>query len=249
VKEAILNHDTDYIKDLARKQAEEGADYLDVNVATGQDWEQEVKDMEWIVQEVQSVVEKPLSIDTADYRVMEAGLKVHQGQPILNSASAEPGRQDPMLELAAKYDGRVVVLPVQENIPETAAERLKLCESLFKKAQEYKIDSEKLYFDALVLPLSVNHKNPSITLETIRLIKEQQWQTTVGLSNVSYGLPNRGILNRSFLNSAMTMGLDSVFLNPLHKGTMAAFLATQAILGRDQMCMNYLKAYREGKFS
>jgi len=202
--------------------------------------------MEWIVKEVQSVVDKPLAIDTTDYNVMEAGLKVHQGKPLLNSVSAESGRQEPFLELAAKYEGQIVVLPVKENIPETADERVKLCSEIKERASEYNINTESIYFDALVLPLSTNHKNPSVTLETIRQIAEKGWQSTVGLSNISFGLPNRSILNRAFLISAMTLGLNSVFLNPLDKRTMGALHATDAILGNDQMCMNYLKAYRQG---
>lgn len=224
-------------------------DYLDVNVATGEDWEQEVRDMKWIVEVVQKAVDKPLAIDTADYRVLEAGLQAHRGKPLLNSVTAEPGRQDPFLKLAAEYGGKVVVLPVREKIPDTAEERLKICGEILEKAAEYNIDTGDVYFDALVLPLSVNHKNPSVTLETIRQIKDRGWQSTIGLSNVSYGLPNRGVLNRTFLISAMTSGLDSAFLNPLDKGIMGAFLTQQALLGRDEMCMNYLKAHRRGQFN
>ncbi len=228
---------------------EKGADYLDVNVATGQGWHQEVKDMKWIVEEVQHAVDKPLSIDTADYRVMEAGLQVHRGMPFINSVTAEPDRQEAVLELAAKYGGKLVILPVRENIPPNADERFDLCGEIQKHAYKFGIDRDNIYFDALVLPLSVNNKNPQITLETMRLIKGAGWQTALGLSNISYGLPQRRILNRTFLVSAMTLGLDAVFLNPLEQGIMGTISAGKALLGEDEMCMNYLKAYRQGKLS
>ncbi|MBE0465947.1 MAG: dihydropteroate synthase [Candidatus Desulforudis sp.] len=247
VREAVLNRDQDFVKDLAVKQVAQGAHYLDVNAATGKEAVQEAGDMEWLVQTIQAVVDVPLAIDTTDRAVLEAGLKVHRGRALLNSVSAEVGRLEPFLELAAAYRCPVIALPIREGIPESAAGRLKVCSEILERSVAFGLSRDEIYFDALVLPLSVGHTNPSVALETIRAVKQMDGRTVVGLSNVSYGLPRRDLLNRSFVLLALQAGLDAAILNPLDGELMATVLAGQALLGRDEMCMVYLRAYRKGK--
>jgi len=249
VKEAVINHDDQFIKDLARQQAEAGADYIDVNVATGHG-DREASDMEWAAKLIEEVVDIPLAIDSSDPGAMEAGLKTcSKNTPMLNSVSAEPGRLDPFLSLAATYNTPVVALPIKDSgIPPSAEERLEVCKFITEEAAKRNIQPENIYFDPLVLPLGVDSENPSITMDTIRKIKQEinGAKTLVGLSNVSYGLPNRKLLNQIFLALCIQAGLDAALLNPNDRSTMAVLKATEALTGRDAMCMNYLRAYRQG---
>lgn len=248
VREAIINHNEKFIQDLARQQAEAGADYIDVNVATGHG-NREPADMEWAVELIQQVVDLPLAIDSTNREAMEIGLKTCRKTPMLNSVSAEPGRLEPFLDLAAKYKTPVVALPIKNSgIPPSAGERLEVCKLITEEAAARNIAAENIYFDPLVLPLGVDSANPSITLETIRKVKNEipGAKTLVGLSNVSYGLPQRKLLNRIFLVLCDQAGLDAALLNPADRQIMAVLKAAEALLGKDNMCMKYLRAYRQG---
>lgn len=251
VKEAVINHDREFIQDLARQQAGTGADYIDVNVATGYG-DREPEDMEWAVKLIQKTVDLPLAIDSTNREAMEAGLKTcTKDTPLLNSVSAEPGRLEPFLDLAAKYKTPVVALPIKDSgIPPSAEKRLEVCKLIAEEAAKRNIAPENIYFDPLVLPLGVDSSNPSITMDTIRKIKSEipGAKTLVGLSNVSYGLPNRKLLNQIFLALCAQAGLDAALLNPTDRSTMAVLKAAEALLGKDDMCINYLKAYRQGLF-
>lgn len=249
VKEAILNQNKEFIQDLARRQAEAGADYIDVNVATG-NADQEPADMEWAVEAVQEMTDRPLAIDSTNPEAMEVGLQKHKnGKPLLNSVSAEPGRLEPFLNLAQKYGTFLVALPIKDSgIPSRAEERIEVCKLIAQEAAQRGIKAEDIYFDPLVLPLGVDTKNPPTTLETISQVKSEipGANTLVGLSNVSYGLPQRKLLNQIFLALCIQVGLDAALLDPTDKRTMAVLRATEALLGKDEMCMNYLRAYRKG---
>lgn len=255
-REIIENRDVAALQDLARRQVEGGADFLDINVAAGSgNSTREAEDMKWAVRVVWEAAQRPLVIDTADQVVLGAGLGAYReiagndSVPMINSVTAESDRLRPFLELAAEYEALVIALPIDEKgIPPTASGRMEICRKIVGFAGEFGVDSQKLYFDPLVLPVSVDSSNAATTLETLKGITEMQGvKSTMGLSNISFGLPHRALLNRVFLAMALQVGLDSVILNPLDSELMATVRAGEVLCGKDEMCQKYLKAYRKGK--
>lgn len=249
MREAVLNHDRPVIQELAASQAQAGADYLDVNVAAGLgDVQQEAADMKWAVGVIREVTDKPLAIDTTDPTVLEQGLEAAGPRAVVNSISLESNRAEPFLKLAARYAALAIVLPVSDaGVPQEPEERLANCRELLAAAQRAGIDAGRLYFDPLVLPLSVNPAYGRAALEALAGIRRQGWQTTLGLSNISYGLPARKVLNRAFLAMAAGAGLDSVILDPLDRELRAGLVASLTLAGEDPMCAGYLRAYRRGE--
>ena len=250
VKEAVVNKDAAFLQDLARQQDEAGAHYIDVNVATGKGkQEEEVENMDWAVKLIREVSQKPLSIDTTSREVLVAGLKAHGPGAMINSVSAEEGRLEPFLELAREYDCLVIALPAADvGIPKDAKTRLEVGGKILEAAQKEGFSPESLFFDPLVLPLGVDDKSGEITLNALRLFKDELGvKTTIGLSNISHGLPQRKLLNRTFLTLAMREGLDSALMDPLDKAVMSSLLATRAFMGKDSYCGRYLRAYRSGR--
>lgn len=248
VREAIVNKDTDYLQQLAHRQDEAGAHYIDVNVATGRGLEIETEDMEWAVTVITEVSKKPLVIDTSCPEVLEAGLATYGNGAMINSISAEEGRLTPFIRLALKYESQAIVLPIgEEGIPKDASARMQVGKIIMEAARKEGMPADKLYFDPLAMPLSVNSDSGAVALELITAFKEEFGaNTTVGLSNISYGMPQRRLLNRTFLTLAMYAGLDSAIMDPLDKGVMSSYYAATASLGLDTFCINFLQAYRRG---
>jgi len=249
VGKALLNHDENFFKDLAARQVASGAHYIDVSVASGKaDKNQEIKNMEWAVKTIQEEVDKPLAIDTTDPDILKAGLKNHKGQAMINSISYESlDRLTAFLELAKEYQAKLVALPTTDKgIPPTAEERVDVCMYIIGEARKYGIDMEDIYFDPLVLPISVDVNNSVTALDTLKKIKSlsPRTRTTLGLSNVSFGMPNRDVLNKSFLLLALKY-LDSAILNPLDEGMMSFLTAGGALLGDEKMRADYLRAFRK----
>lgn len=250
IKEAVENRDVAYIQQVAKEQVEAGANYVDINCGTMVFNEVEV--MEWLVNTVQEVVQAPLCIDTPNPVAMEAGLNLCKyGQPMINSISDEKERFAQVLPLVLKYKAKVVALCMDDTgIPETAHDRIRVADSLYTKLTAVGVADEDIYFDPLVKPVSSVETAGLEVLDTIKLIKEKYPQVhfTCGLSNVSYGLPNRKILNRLFVVQTMTVGMDGYILNPTDKEMMGAIYSSLALLGQDAYCMNYLSAHRKGLF-
>ncbi len=249
VKKAILDKNDVFIKELACKQAEAGADYIDVNVATGVGKQEiEIENMEWVVKQIKSVCDKPLAIDTTSRDVLEAGLRAHGPGAMVNSISAEDGRLYPFLELARDFDCVAVALPVQDSgIPKDVSLRIDIAASIIEAARQENFPVENLLFDPLVIPLGVDDKSTVITLKTLRSLKDVlKVKTVMGLTNISHGLPERSLLNRTFLTMAIEEGLDAVIISPLCNKVMSSLLAAEAFKGNDPFCGNYLKAYRQG---
>jgi 5-methyltetrahydrofolate--homocysteine methyltransferase len=222
---------------------------LDVCVSTGEGDESiEAKNMAWAIKTIQEVVDIPLSIDTTSEVALQAGLEVHRGEAVINSVSAEKKRLRPFLEISARHRGPVVALPVTDNgIPASVEERLKTCRMIVEKAAAAGVAAERLFFDPLVVPLAVDHNNPMTALETLRGIKQIPGvKSIMGVSNVSFGLPRRDLINRTFLVLAAREGLDAALINPLDGEMTSSLLAAKALLGRDEMCRQFLKAYRRG---
>ena len=250
IKEAVAKKDANYIKQVAREQFEAGANYIDVNCGTMVNNEVEV--MEWLVNTVQEAVEAPLSIDSPDPKVIEAGLKlVKNCQPMINSISDEKERFNRLLPLVVKYNAKIVALCMDDTgMPNTGEDRVRVAKSLYQKLTEAGVPEDNIYFDPLVKPISAVEKAGVEVLESIKYIKTlyPNVHFTCGLSNVSYGLPNRKVLNRLFVVQTMTMGMDGYILNPNDKEMMGVIYAAQALLGQDSYCMNYLTAHRKGLY-
>lgn len=250
IKEAVAKKDANYIKQVAREQFEAGANYIDVNCGTMVNNEVEV--MEWLVNTVQEAVEAPLSIDSPDPKVIEAGLKlVKNCQPMINSISDEKERFNRLLPLVVKYNAKIVALCMDDTgMPNTGEDRVRVAKSLYQKLTEAGVPEDNIYFDPLVKPISAVEKAGVEVLESIKYIKTlyPNVHFTCGLSNVSYGLPNRKVLNRLFVVQTMTMGMDGYILNPNDKEMMGVIYASQALLGQDSYCMNYLTAHRKGLY-
>lgn len=250
INEAIDRKDSNYIQQVAMEQAESGADYIDINCGTK--LFNEVETMEWLVNTVQDAVKVPLCIDSPNPKALETGLALcKNGRPMINSITDELERYDAVLPLILKYNAKVIALCMdQTGMPETAADRMKVVNSLWKKLTDSGVKEEDIYFDPLVKPVSSVEGAGREVLDTIKLIKEQYPEVhfMCGLSNVSYGLPNRKILNRLFVVETMTLGMDGYILNPTDKGMMGTIAGAKVLLGHDQFCMGYIKAYRSGLY-
>lgn len=249
VCEAIMRRDRDTIADLAISQSEAGADYLDCNV--GMAGEQEPEQMRWLVEIVRSVVETPVAIDTTNPEAMEAGLDAWDGDApaICNSVTLESERLERFLPILRERDVKVIALAMgDEGVPSGAEARVQCAMRLLDVFDEAGIGPQSVLVDPLVTPLSVDAEGARMVCDAIRQIKmlRPHCHTVVGLSNVSYGLPQRALLNRVFLAQAIASGLDSAILDPLDRGVMSTLHAAEALAGRDEWCTDYLRAHRSG---
>ena len=250
VGEAITARDADFIKSLAREQDEAGAEVLDVNagVAGGD----EVADMLWLIETVRSVSSKRLMVDSANPEALKAGVEAaiaNGGRvPFINSISGEQSRIDAVLPLLERYKCPVVGLCLSdEGIPPTAEDRFAVAQKLHELTSSVGLPSEDLWIDPLVLTVSADMNAGVVTMQTLKMVKEQLPVRTIGgLSNVSFGLPNRPLLNRTFVAMCMGLGIDGAVLDVRNKEMLATIAAGVALRGEDPYCGNYLKAHRAG---
>jgi 5-methyltetrahydrofolate--homocysteine methyltransferase len=244
---AIEAKDTETIQNLARRQAEAGADFIDVNA--GVFVEKEPEFLEWLVRTVQEAVDVPCCIDSPNPEAIEAALKVHKGTAMINSISLEKERYDRLLPLISGTDLHVVALCMSdEGMPETAEERWAIADTLIQGLTKADVSLDHIHVDPLVQPVSTNTAFGAQFLDGVEKIMAgfPGVHTICGLSNISYGLPERKFLNQTFMIQAIAKGLDGAIVNPLDQRMMAAIAAAEALTGRDHYCMNYLKAYRAG---
>lgn len=250
IKKAIDEQDRAFIQNLARKQEEAGADYIDVNA--GAYVQDEIKHLVWLVEVVQEVSEKPLALDSPDPRALEAALKVHRGVPMINSISAEKERYRHVVPLVREAGARVVALCMSdEGMPETADDRLEVAKRLIADLDKDGIALSDVFFDPLIKPVSVNGEYGPQALDAIESIAAlgSGAHITCGLSNISFGLPHRALLNQAFIVLAMGRGMDSAILDPLDKKKMSLVKAAEVILNLDSYAMNYLKSARAGRLT
>lgn len=248
VEEAVKAKDETFIQNLARKQVEAGADILDINVGTR--IHSEVGDIKWITKVVQETVSVPLCIDSPSSKAIEAGLAECKSKVMVNSITAERERMEGILPLLKKYSSKIIALTMDgRGIPEDVDQRCEIAEKLIGILTEAGIPLENIYIDPLIRPISTDSSSGLIVLNSIERIMRsfKGVHTICGLSNISFGLPKRALLNRSFLLMAMSRGLDSVILDPLDREMMAAVRTGEALLGKDEHCLNYLTSFREGK--
>ena len=247
ILQAIQERNAQFIKDEVKKQVEAGARMLDVNAGVRVNTEKE--DMVWLIKTVQETTDVPLCIDSPNHEAIEAGLAAHKGKALVNSITLETKRLSNILPLVKKYDSLVIALAMGEKeMPETVEDRINICREIINKVNTAGIPLENLYIDPLVHPISTNEKNALTVVESIRKIKENfHVKIIMGLSNISFGLPNRRLLNRTFLTMVLAAGMDAALIDPTDKDMMAAVFAAETLLGRDQYCANYLSAFRENK--
>jgi len=250
VKEAVETSNFQYIQELSLKQCNAGADYIDVNA--GMFYDDEASKLEWLVSAIQEVTNTPMSLDSPNAKALEKALKVYKnGKPIINSITAEKERFNSILPLILEYNTSIIALCMDDNgMPETVDERLTISRRLIDNLTSKGIPANDIYIDPMVRPIGTGSHHGIIALETIRRIRADypEVHITCGLSNISYGLPARKVFNQAFLISAMNAGLDCSILDPLDKKLMAFLYATEALLGKDEYCMNFLTKYREGDF-
>jgi cobalamin-dependent methionine synthase I len=249
IKAAVIERNADLIQDEARRQVEAGADYIDINSATGV--ETEVADMKWMIEQVRIVTDKPISVDTTNGEAMRAGLEMHgPGQAMLNSVTGEQDRLDLMMPLAAEFQTKLVALAMDDTgMPETNDARFVALEKILAAADSCGVARENIYVDPLIRPVSTNPSHAGDCLDMVRRIKREfdPVKTTGGLSNISFGLPKRNLLNRVFLAYMVESGVDAGIVDPLEPGVIATIRAAEAILNRDEYCMQYITAEREGR--
>lgn len=249
IRPAVEEKDTAAIQEMAKKQAEAGADYIDVNCGTFPFREPEL--LEWLVNTVQEVVDLPLCIDSPNPKALAPALKANKnGKPLINSITAEKQRYNDILPLVLEHNTSVVALCMDDSgMPETADDRVKIAEWLINSMSKEGVKLEDMFFDPMVRPIGTGSHYGVVALETIsRLMKEFPGiHTTCGLSNISFGIPARKLVNQAFLISAIAAGLDSAILDPLDKKIMSFVYAAELIHNKDEYCANYLSAYRQGK--
>lgn len=250
IKANVEKRNSEYICDIARRQAEAGASYLDVNCSDMLGEEPEV--MRWLIENIQEAVDVPLCIDSPNPEVMEAGLSlVKNGQPMVNSISGEKNRYQAMLPMVVKYRAKVIALCLGDRgIPKTAEDRLLVARELTKSLVESGVTEDDIYLDPLILPVSVADSAGLEVLGTIKLVRQEfpGVHLICGLSNISYGLPNRRMLNRVFMIQTMAAEMDAYILDPLDRTLMGYLYASQALLGQDPFCAHYLAAHRKGLY-
>jgi len=250
VGEAIARRDSDFVANLARVQDDAGADFIDVNAGAGKGTSHnETATIEWLVEAVQAATDKPLTIDSESPDVIEAALRKYRGEkPMINSVTAEKSSLESIGSLAARHQASVVALAMgEESMPETVEKRLAACETIMTHLTQLGMPAEQIFFDPLVLPVSVDANQGLVTLKTLGQIKSRypQAKTVMGLSNISYGLPERKLINRSFLLMAAYAGLDAVILDPLDAKMMSAIQVADMLTGKDTS-RGYLRAHRRG---
>ena len=241
-KQALLENDVGYILSEGIGQQEKGAHVLDVNVGLPEI--DEKKMLTEAVKELQAVVDLPLQIDTADVKAMESALRIYNGKAMINSVNGKKESMEAVFPLVKKYGGVVVALTLDENgIPETARGRVEVAKKILKTAEKYGIDKKDIIFDTLALTVSADGKAAGTTLEAVKRVKEELGaHTSLGVSNVSFGLPSRGTVNGLFFALALENGLSAAIVNPYSADIMKTYLAYMALKGFDDNCERYISA-------
>lgn len=248
VKKAIEERDEDFIRNLAINQAEAGAHYLDVCASTAP--EQEVETLIWLMNIVQDAVDIPLCIDSPNPRTIEQVFRYARRPGIINSVSGEGDKCEIIYPLIQGTEWQVIALTCDNRgIPADVQTRLEITRIMVEKALKYDITPDRIHLDPLVLALSADNNSLLNFVETLKKAKElyPTIKVTSGLSNISFGMPLRKVINQNFLTIALYAGMDSAIMDPCNRDMLATLLATEALLGRDRYCRNYYNAYRKNK--
>lgn len=239
-KEALRNNDIPYIIHQGLEQEKAGAHALDVNVGLPEIDEKEM--MVKVMTELQSVTDLPLQIDTTNPEVMEAALRRYNGKPMINSVNGKKEIMDSIFPLVKKYGGFVVALTLDEDgIPEESQKRIEIAKKIYKEAEKYGLSKKDIIIDPLAMAVSSDSKAGIATLETVAAIKQMGGLTSLGISNVSFGLPLREFVTSSFFTMAMNNGLSAAIMNPLQTEMIKAYKTYCLLSGKDENCTNYIQ--------
>ena len=247
ILEAVKNGNKIFIQEEAIKQMKAGASMLDVNA--GMVLGKEPESLEWMVKVIQDVVDIPLSLDSSNPVAIERALNVHRGQALINSISLEPDRYKSLINMVLENKASVVALCLDEKgFPKTSKERLDIASTLLSRLIKDGVHPNSIYLDPLICPISTDSNVGKIILETISVMKESfpGVHTILGISNISYGMPARRIINQAFLPMVIALGVDAVIIDPSDRKLMEILLASNVIIGQDEYCAKFIEAFRAG---
>lgn len=250
---AIEAQDADYIREIAKKQEEAGADYLDICAGVSSD--KELETMKWLIDLAQEASELPLSLDSSSPAILLETMKIANKPGVINSVSLEvedgKSKCDIIFPAIADTEWKVVALAIDETgIPETPEGKAEVARRIINQAAEAGISQDRLLIDLVVTTLATKQDSLLNFTDSIKLVRAEfpEVHFTSGLSNISFGMPYRKAINMQFLALTMAAGMDSAIMDPLSADMQATLHATAALLGNDEFCMNYLQSYREGLF-
>lgn len=247
VAKAIAERDAQFIQNLAKRQVEGGANWLDINAGTLPD--READDLTWLIQLVQEVVPVPLCLDSANPDALRAVIKQVNQPAMINSISGEESRLNDILPIVAENGCDVIALCMDDKgIPATAEARLDVARRMLLRTRAAGVPDEKVYIDPLVMTIATNIEACLVTLDTMRAVRAEfpHAHISCGLSNVSFGLPARALVNRTFLVLGLQAGMDAAIIDPNDREMGAAMRAAELLLGKDKHCLNYTRAFRAG---
>jgi 5-methyltetrahydrofolate--homocysteine methyltransferase len=247
---AIAEKNEDYIRDLAKKQSEAGANFLDVCASVPEDRELEV--LKWLIDLVQGVTDTPICVDSPSAKVCAEAVGFCKKPGLINSVSGEGDKIERIFPLIAGTGWEcIALLSDDKGIPRTVDRRLEVFHGIMKKAAEYQIPPKRLHIDPLIEMLCASEDGIIRVTDTIKKVKEEypDIHVTGGASNISFNLPARKYVNRAFIILAMNAGMDSAILDPLNKDMMGLLYAAEALLGKDEYCIEFINAFRSGLFA
>ncbi|OGX24532.1 MAG: methyltetrahydrofolate--corrinoid methyltransferase [Omnitrophica WOR_2 bacterium RIFCSPHIGHO2_02_FULL_45_21] len=247
IAKSIQDKDKTVIQKKALEEIKAGADALDVNCGPAS--KDPLNDIQWLVRTIQEVTDSPLAIDSSRPQVIEAGLKASENRAIINSTTADEEKLEILVPLAIKYNAKLIGLTIsKKGIPQNKDQRLELAATIVAFAQGKGLPIEDLYLDPIVMPVNVAQAQMKDILESLRefkIISQPSPKTVVGLSNVSQGTCQRGLVNRTFLIMAVACGLDAAILDPLDKELVDSAITSDLILNKQIYCDSFLDAYRK----
>ena len=239
LKEALRTGNLDFVLGEALAQVDKGAEIIDVNA--GLPDIDELDTLRKIVKEIQSVTDAPLQLDSSTPEVLGASMRIYNGKPLVNSVNGKEEIMNAVFPLVQRYGGTVIALTLDEQgIPETAEERVAIAERIISRAAEYGIDKKDVIVDPLTLPISSNKDAARVTLRAVQLLTERGIKTSLGVSNVSFGLPARDKINAAFFSSALTLGLSAAIMNPYSEPMLDSYRTYKALAGLDVGCAEYI---------
>ncbi|MBO5347433.1 MAG: homocysteine S-methyltransferase family protein [Lachnospiraceae bacterium] len=245
-KQALRDHNIEYILEEGVKQVDAGAHILDVNVGLPEI--DEVLMMQEAVYELQGILDTPLQIDTTNMAAMEQAMRIYNGKPMVNSVNGKAEVMEQVFPLVQKYGGVVVALCLDESgIPGTVEGRLAIAEKIYATAAQYGISRKDIVVDALTMTMSTDDNSAQVTLDTVKRIREKGGRTVLGVSNISFGLPQRELINSAFFTMALQAGLSAGIINPNAGAMMQAYDTYLVLGGFDKQCAGYVEKYAQAK--
>lgn len=249
IQEAMKARNAAFILKEAKKQLEAGAHFIDINCAMSLG--DEIQDIDWMISVIQSEMpDVNISLDSPDYLAIKKGLEIYKGKGelFINSITGERARIDNILPLAVKYNAKLIALTLSAGgMPNSADERFEIAKDVLARVSAKGFKADNLYFDPLIRPISTEPEQAKEFLRSVPMIKSLGAKTICGLSNISYGLPDRKVINSTFLAMAIQSGLDAAILDPTEKQVMSSVAAARALLCDDEYCGEYIRLFREGR--